>query len=439
MQSRGREVTIYYQTSNANQFLNVRFTNLMGGRLDIEGVALAPAPIAASFETDPDPTKSVYTVTLDNPLTFGNVGLSPVNTQWAGGVVAEEVESVGAGFVNYNIDLNYFTSGGQGAAASNGLASVGAVDDQYYAWPNATGTWSASANATFSGNGRGIRVGYAPLTVELRASHPDDTLTTLGAPVTVQLAPTVELVPFQVAVFYSNNIPRETNLTQQLAFFDQIHYSEKTTFTDGSTQEMTSVQHGFTALPGAPYAPTQWMNPNSDGYYASMGDYTPDSVFASCGIQFRLINYFEILTDDKHVAPAVKLPNDPDETPTHFPFGTSDSTPCYNNRDAAQADPRFVPDVPLLIYMRRSGFSNSPEDGRALPGSRTACVRRNAGVTVIAHEIGHILGLGDCGNCSAAGCNLMCSAGGGAAPPTASECASAKTAAHTISLAAFPR
>jgi hypothetical protein len=253
--------------------------------------------------------------------------------------------------------------------------------------------------------------------------------------VTVQLDSSVDLVPFQVAVFHSPRYPQQTNLTEQLAFFDQIHYAEKTTFTDGTSHEMRSVQHSFLRLPGAPYAPTRWMNPNAEGYYSvATSALTPDSVFASCAIQFRLINYFEIATDDKHVLPVRG------SEPEQWPLETFDDQPCYDNKTAAQADPRFVPDVPLLIYMARSGFLQSPEDGRALLGARTACVRRGAGPVVIAHEMGHILGMSDCaGDCSAPTCNLMCSQGGGAVPPTASECANAKTAAHTISLQGFPR
>ena len=209
------------------------------------------------------------------------------------------------------------------------------------------------------------------------------------------------------------------------------------TFTDGVTHEIVGVQYSFLST-GSSNNPTPWMNPGVDGNYQVAGNLTPDSVFASCGIQFRLVNYFEIHVDDKHAAP--KISNAGVADPNFFPSGTADSVPCYDNKATAQADPRFLANVPMLMFMRRVGFADSPEGGRALVGAETACVSRGAGPTVIAHEMGHILGLGDCiGGCGAPTCNLMCSSGGGASPPTASECSGAKTAAHSISTRFFPR
>jgi hypothetical protein len=427
-----REVSLVYLSPNPGATLNVRFTLLQSGTLVAGGITLASAPsYNASFETDLDPNKSDYTVTLDNPLTLTNVALDFVNAQWnGGGPVPEEVMASGAGFTSYNVDYTFQTWGGDGPPAGNYTAAIGSVEDEYYSWPNAVGSWTAgTASSTFAGHGRGIRVGYTPLNVAFQALHPDYSSSVPGNPVTVKLDPNVDLVPFQVVVMRSGTFPASTTLNRQLAFFDQIHLSGTTRFTNGATGELEYTQRSFIAPPGTPLwdQPTPWMSRGADGYYVG-SDLTPDSAWASCGIQFRLVNYFEMDRPNKYVLPQIrKLATQPEDD-DYFAKGTLDDAPCYGNHAAAVADPRYMDDVPLLIFMQRSGFPESLEEGRALSGLATACVKPGAGPTVIAHEIGHIMDMPDCsGDCSDPACNMMCSLGGGAMPPTASECSRAKS------------
>lgn len=434
VQDPNREVKLLYFSPSASGSLSVRFTLLEAGELSGDAVTMAPAPVAATmFETDLDPTKSAFTVTLDNPEVITNVALGFVPTLWAGGPVAEEVEATPAGFSNFNVDFTYGAHSGEGNPNANGTAPLGAgsVNDTFYSWPNAAGMFSAGTpSATFAGHGRGIRVGYAPLTVDQNRAKPDGSVVTTGSPVTVQLDPNVHLVPIQVVSVYSDTYPSSTRLGEQLAFFDQIHQAETAVIWDGATSERRSTTRGFVALPGSPNFATDWMNAGAQGY-ALFGAVTPDTAWGGCGIQFRLVNYFEMHVDDKHATPRKKQSADQDD-PEYFPSFTQASAPCSQNIGFAQADPRFVANVPVLIYMRRTSFSDSEEDGRALMGSGGACVRRGSRPFAIAHEIGHVMGLDDCGDSKNPTCSIMVSLGGGDVPLPA-ECTAARTWAQARS------
>lgn len=275
-----------------------------------------------------------------------------------------------------------------------------------------------------------MRVGYGAVTVQPRRMLPNETFASFGTPVTVQLNSSVKLVPVQVVVLYSDNIPKKTRRAEQLALFDQIQEAETSVYTDGVTHERLGTQRSFVGLPGNPALP--WMNINDRGLYQVSGQFTPDSAWASCNVQFRLVNYFELHTTDKHVLPR-KLPSgfaDP-EDPVYYSSSALDSTPCNDNLSLASEDSRFLTGVTTIIFMERSGFPDSPEEGRAITSA--ACVRRSSLPNLVSHELGHVMGLPDCGDCSASTCSMMCSLGGGAPPPTPSECAGVQSWALTAS------
>lgn len=110
-----REVSLVYSSPSSSDVLNVRFTLLEAGELAAEGMSVAPAPAGAMyFETDTDPSKTDFTVTLDNPLSVSSFSLENASTLW-GGTVPEQIDvNIPAGFVNYNVDFSYAATGGEG-------------------------------------------------------------------------------------------------------------------------------------------------------------------------------------------------------------------------------------------------------------------------------------------------------------------------------------
>lgn len=251
--------------------------------------------------------------------------------------------------------------------------------------------------------------------------------TPLTPTATVKLDPSVDLVPVQVVVMRSANYPALTDLARQLAIFDQIHAPTPVYVSNGQTGEFETVLRG--SVPGV-----TWAAPRNDAqvsyplYYAN-GYASPDSVWARCGVQFRLINYFEMTVPDKLMYPKEGDSNVPPEDPTYFPDGTWHGTPCTNRAALVEADPRNMNLIPTLIYSTRESFHGAVEVARAIPG--TVCAPFSAGVypTLLAHEFGHLGGLPDCSS-NLSTCRLMESAGGGVAPPTDSECAGIKAWAH---------
>ncbi|MBS2014604.1 MAG: hypothetical protein JST00_17080 [Deltaproteobacteria bacterium] len=435
VQDTSKEVSLLYMSPNAGDWLTARFTLLEAGELAAEGMSLRSAPLAATmFETDEDPTKSSFIVRVDNPLVTSRLKLDLTPTVWAG-VVPEWVNASSGGVEMYNGDFGYLASGGEASPNANNTApgNAGALDDSFFSWPNATGTFTAATAADeFTAHGRGLRVGYSPMNVEPRKTLPDLTTSSTGPPVSVQLDTNVHLVPIQVIVVSSTNFPKNTRLTDQLALFDQIQNPEVFNITYGGELVKTTK-----AFAGVVNGTLPWMNPSDEGLYNVIGFDTPDSAWRSCGIQFRLVNYFEFQTLDKYV-----LPNQ-DKGPvfeggpkfdTHFSATADESAPCFGIRSLVGADPRFVQGVLPVIYMRRTSWVDSAEDGRFVGSGAAgaACVHRGSGRNVLAHELGHGMGLPDC-DCSNPNCKMMCTFGGGGSPASPSECAGARPWAQTAS------
>lgn len=435
-----REVNLLFMSPNPGDVLTARFTLLEPGELSAEGMTLRPAPLGAmTFETDEDPTKSDFIVTVDNPLASSALRLELQPTVW-GGIQPETVTIATDGFSNQNADFSYLASNGEGNPKPNNTApaDAGSLNDTLFSWPNTRPTTFAAATADdrYTAQARGLRVGYAPLTVQPRNRLPDDSVLSTGPSTSVKLDPSVLLVPIQVIVVYSNTYPRRTDLRDQLMLFDQVHEPATSVFTDGATQERLGTLRGFEGLP--------WMNPDENGLYNVIGFDTPDSAWRSCGIQFRLVNYFEKYTDkDKYVLPSKAdrtiTPEDPDFD-RYYSKTAPDGTPCAGTLNfVGTNEPRFLSGVLPVIYMERSGFSDSLEDGRAVDGG--VCVRRGAPRNSLAHEIGHIMlappgsAFADDCPCGTVDCKMLCTVGGGSSPPTASECTRARTWAQSRSSA----
>lgn len=431
VQTPSQEVSLLYASPSSGSWLTVRFTLLEEGELAAEAVTLAPSPLTAMmFETDEDPTKSSFTVKIDNPLVSSALQLEMASTVWAG-TQPEWVEVTQGGFSTYNGDFAYRAYNGEGNPNTNNTApnNAGSLNDVFFSWPNAPGTFTAgTATDKFTAEGRGLRVGYAPLTVEPRKLLPDESLVSTGPAVTVQLDSTVHLVPIQVIVLTSDAVPKKTRLGHQLAIFDQIQDPEVANFYDATTMERAKTQRAFFSLvPGDP--PIPWMNRSAEGFYNVIGLDTPDSAWASCKVQFRLVNYFEMQVDEKHMLPRKVQQGAAEENdPKYFSAFDSNNLPCVQNVAAAAADSRFMANVTPIIFMERTSFETSAEDGRRVVTSVSSgiCVRRGGPRNVIAHELGHEAGMGDC-TCNTEGCKMMCTVGAGSAPATEAECTGMRT------------
>ena len=238
-------------------------------------------------------------------------------------------------------------------------------------------------------------------------------------------------------------------------FFDHAREAETTNLIDGSYGELTSATHVY----------GEQMNPRPDGLYHVRGQLTPDSVWGPCGTQFRLVNYFELSAVNYEPDDAKKFTmrtllsrrsNSGPQTIMEYAHSANDDQACADATNAVQGDPRFLPDVPVLIFFPgAAAFPRTKEAGRGLPSRHSACVsfqgaRASGSNVYLSHELGHAVGLEDVGGeCStpaerAVG-SVMCQ-GGGEFPPTAFECFNEgegklgmKTKANTHSARFFPR
>ncbi len=105
------------------------------------------------------------------------------------------------------------------------------------------------------------------------------------------------LVPVQVFVLTSDQDDNSAwNLPKQLAFWDRVPTETSVQrVTDGHFGELTSASHSL----------ANWVDGGEQGpAQARLNErYLPDDVWASCGVQFRLVNFTEIRTTVPNTRP----------------------------------------------------------------------------------------------------------------------------------------
>lgn len=373
-------------------------------------------------------------VTLDNP-DFMEVGvaLKPAQTKW-NGTMAREIDTTPGGVSVANGDFVVRTWRGDGPAKSNGTSVFPAVgDEDLPARPDADGHFASDKPpARVDLQASGLRIGFTPLLVQLFQIEPNRSSPTFFQASRIRLDPDVALVPVEaVVVFHDkdengrmNDGMEQQSLPQQLAFWDHLSPVQSTNETDAQFGELTSAVHAMTRY-----------RRDAEGMYRVGTQSAPDTVWARCGVQFRLVNYFELQVPVRNVYPS-RGNGDADR---QWPIGTFDEVPLEENADLVKRDPRHIDGPITAIFMGRAGFSDAPEIGRALPSRQVIGVslsETRGTDAIVAHELGHLSGLRDANGTEkdAAGrpkYDVMVQTGPGV-HPTDAECLGIKTWARTL-------
>ena len=323
----------------------------------------------------------VILVDTDNPEITTTFTLTSVHADWAHAAVPQEITRQGKGWQFTNGDMAYSVGGGE--ADAQALPSrAGSLNERAYAWPTTDGTFTAEAGDTCTVAGR-IRVGYRPLTGRLLVSGPKGFAPNSGPQFRIALDPEVLLVPIEVVRVFSPNVPNATvSAAGQLALWDQVPIIDpagNTKATDGGTGELTRTLRQWAHYPVTTPDPAL-----PRGLYTVGNWFSPDSIWGRAKVRFRLVNYFELQTDDQHVNP-----------PSVFGTGVANDAMLRQNAFAVANDPRHITDQPVVtvIYMLRIGPPDGNEAGQALLGQNVIGIPTGVpdrGAT-IAHEIGHLI------------------------------------------------
>lgn len=301
------------------------------------------------------------------------------------------------------------------------------VNDQLFPGLLGIGDWVAGDGAPLNFEVHGARLGYQPQRVRFTRTDADTGASAAATTTFVQLDPAVDLVPIQVVVLYSNDYPLpESRLAAQLALWDQVALSTSYTtsnlgpFRRYTTRTLTPTPQRVDVPAGVQFLGR--ISPIAyPGTYAFQNSLTPDAQWRDCGVQFRLVNYVEILVTNKTTAPRRASVDIPSNHPDFWPISADFGSPCVAAGNIADASPLVDTSIPTLIFMRDPTFPGEPSD--ALYVGNHACVSFTPsagaarGPNVIAHELGHLALLPD----NNAG-HMMVSGGAGFAPPTAQEC-----------------
>lgn len=358
-------------------------------------------------------------VNWDNPdFTEFGVKLTPANTKW-NGMMDRTITVTPLGVANGNGDFRVETLNGDGPAVTSGLSVFASVrDEELPARPDAEGMYSSATGASVDLVAHGLRVGYTRLDVRLRQIEPNRSTPAPFDSLHLKLDEAVSLVPVQAVVVYATkdaqgkfkSSTESQRRPAQLMFWDHWPDVETTNITDGQFGEITTAQHAMS-----------WVRRDATGAYRVSTQTAPDGIWHRCGVQFRLVNYFELEVPQRNVFPAT---GNEEQDPNRFwATGTSDRTPLQDNLARAKRDPRFMEGATAVIFMDRVSFPEAPEVGRALIGEDAIGVSLTDGRStdgVVGHELGHLSGMNDAEAGNSAW-NVMWGLGPGI-EPTDNEC-----------------
>jgi hypothetical protein len=276
---------------------------------------------------------------------------------------------------------------------------VASQTDRVSVYTNMDGDIKAPDVAPFQAHG--LRVGYMPqpLTLTPIAEYSDESLHTTGEVATIALDPNTLLVPVEVVVLVSDNF----TLTDPNSPVSKYALSNQLTYWDGNPLTV-DILRNLQALPnnaGEALLSTDfkfqaWDSTvkDSNGHAVGPGGFTPDSIWATCGVQFRMANFIVIHTDDDHVLPPDSLcPVDADSY-------------LINVANLIDSDPNHIPDIPAVLFSGRctcataaQGLDPTEHGARVVgtpPTAVIACFPFGASSLITgAHEMGHVLGLCD--------------------------------------------
>lgn len=286
------------------------------------------------------------------------------------------------------------------------ISRYGSVVDSLLAAPLFDGFWTIPQNVGLFA--RGLRVGHRPVTVRLFSRHPNAYEVPEGDPITIKLDPAVLLVPVEVATLYSStdNLGGPTErLDWATEAFDQrtVEVGQVINYNGEHIRTLTN-------------RTTKVTGPEAGWLYRARTGFTPDSIFARCGVQFRLVNYLE------EERPGAEVRNESSTTST--------TSFCNSANDIVESLGRHMDGVMNVTRLVRPNNQLAADDGSGT--SASVCVGRvTSNAATLAHEIGHRAGIGQhCGPISSQ-CGLM-----NASPDilaSATDCTAVRTLAQTLS------
>jgi hypothetical protein len=356
-----------------------------GNSISISGGAPSPEltnPGEDCIETGHLGPLGIVYVGVDNPRLWTKFTLSSVGTKWNGAMPQELFADEDAGGWKvrfFNMDLNVRVTGGDTPGVSElGDKGADSFSGTLIPWPGRLGHWGAGDSHQVTLVTGGLRVGRTSLDAQLLVEKPNQAWEEAAFPVRVQLDPNVRLIPVQVLALYSPTRKPVTSREEQLALWDRFPTaSGPVDVTDGQFGELTS----------SAWSLQNWIPGGEDGVTSVGGKYSPDDVFAGCGVQFRMVNYVEMQVDEEHLIPTRQDYIDGD-------------TPLIETITQFKKSPDYMPEALIAVSTpacRPPGISSGGtqgEPGTAPPSlGDTACADNTAGPAVLSHELGHVLGL----------------------------------------------
>lgn len=385
------------------------------------------------------------TVRLDNPL-VGWHGTMGVQQSDNGEDLPEEQVIHDPGdprYISTYGDLVLTARGGDGPWMDRQL--VGSVDDfRLPAYAREQGYASWRDPATFLT--RGLRVGYTPLEIHGAMYNRRDANERRTSSKFVRLDPRVYLVPVEVWVFASEKYPvGKHGIVNQAAFWDQQHRFKTDAFTEPDLGRVKVTHIPAADVDGS--RPRTWLNPSIDRdgapvYLHGVSPWaTPDSVLASCGVQFRMVQYRVIEGPDRLASPTIKSGLE-ERTDSYYEETAREEAPCDERATLALNHPDHKNGNLVVTFADRVEFPTSQAAMRVVSvgGQRVVCGTFSflkAGPAALTHEIGHVAGLPDCDPANAS-CRLMISLGGGVIPPSPEECGAIRRWAYNRASHSWP-
>jgi hypothetical protein len=235
--------------------------------------------------------------------------------------------------------------------------------------------------------------------VSVAKQNPDYSISQTPGSLTIHLDSDVVLLPIQVFRVVStvpgtfvNNLTKAHDAIAADLIWDnvvRIKNSSKTSF-EGYLKSHSFNFHSFSVSP------------------------RPDEVFSKIGVQWRLVNYQELLVNDN----ARVFPNSDKDCDCSNLAALAPGKAAQANVDAVLKHPNYIPGIPTILAMASLTYPTcclEPIIGVTLK-SRIVIV--SAGdLPTINHELGHILGqgefLGKCASNNTIQNNLMCVANTG--------------------------
>jgi hypothetical protein len=341
----------------------------------------------------------------DNPLLQGTIQLQITGD--SGHTFPEAAERLPQGLIYTFVRLD---------ASLGGNGAVGATPLDLIPVPRLMGKWETGDDqrtTTLPWEIHGTELGYGLSHVSVgRRSAQNASSSAPQSPIQVELSPNVMLVPIQVVrvIPESPSAPFAASLAK---------------FTKAAQKRFWDLRWSFDTFrvsePGIPNKASEHTLDRTELPFD-----VPDDVWAQCGIQFRMIT----CPGSTEGCPDLRVSDPGRVATTSCTLGHSLETSA--NWSDAERLPGVRADLPIVTFNWRVAEDGCvtaaiAKRGRAAIGFGVA---NSTSSLVVAHELGHVLGLDDFSNCRGEGRHLMCNEPGADAPLIRREdCATARRVA----------